>query len=49
MSPRSKQPKKPPSEMTDEELLQYVFPNKKTRDKLRQIAHAEKPQPRKKK
>ena len=35
--------KKPISEMKDEELLKFVFPKKKVRDKLKEIAHAEKP------
>ena len=42
-----KKSKKPASEMTDQELLASVFP-KKVRDKLKEIAHAEKPKRRKK-
>ena len=38
-----KEPKKPIHEMTSEELLRYVFPKKKVRDKLKEIANAEKP------
>ena len=38
-----KQPKKAVSEMTSDELLEFVFPKKKTREKLKRIASAERP------
>ena len=46
MSPNKN--KKPISEMTDEELLKFVFPKKEVRDKLKEIAHTEKPKRQKK-
>jgi aminopeptidase N len=43
-----RKPKKKIEEMTSEELLKFVFPNKKVRDELKRIANAERPKRKKK-